>query len=91
MSATGPTWRRVADLSFQALDEETLVISPSRREVHLLSETAGRVWQLCASPRTLEEVVTELAEVYDASQNDLRRDVSALLDVLRDKNLVVSR
>jgi hypothetical protein len=90
MSAANATWRRVADLPFQTLDEETIVINPRRREVHLLNETATRVWQLCASPRTVDDLVTALGEEYDASADDVRRAVAELVDGLRDKSLLVS-
>jgi hypothetical protein len=88
--AAGATWRRAADLPFQTLDEETLVVDPSRREVHLLNETASRVWQLCASPRTLDDLVAALGEEYDAPADDLRRGVTELLEGLRDKSLLVT-
>ena len=38
------SWRRDAELPFQKLDEETIVVDPRRREVHLLNETAARIW-----------------------------------------------
>jgi hypothetical protein len=85
----GATWRRIADLPFQTLDEETLVIDPSRREVHLLNETASRVWQLCASPRTLDDLVATLGEEYDAHPDDLRRGILELLTGLEEKRLLV--
>jgi hypothetical protein len=88
--AANATWRRVAELPFQTLDEETLVVDPSRREVHLLNETATRVWQLCESPRSIDELVAVLAEEYDAPADDLRRGVTELVEGLRDKSLLVS-
>ena len=87
--AAGARWRRVADLPFQTLDEETLVVDPLRREVHLLNETATRVWQLCASPRTLDDMVSALADEYDAAVDDLRQDVVQLLEGLCEKSLLV--
>ena len=71
------------------MDEETLVIDPSRREVHLLNETASRVWQLCASPRTVDELVAALGEEYDAEPDDLRRGIIELLAGLEEKSLLV--
>jgi hypothetical protein len=88
--ATDGRWRRVADLPFQTLDEETLVVNPARREVHLLNDTATRIWELCASPRTVDEVVAKLADEYDAPAEDLRRAVVELFDGLRDKSLIVN-
>jgi hypothetical protein len=91
MAATNATWRRVSDLPFQTLDEETIVIDPAKREVHLLNETASRVWELCASPRTVDDLVARLGDEYDVSADDLRRAMVELLDGLHGKRLVESR
>jgi hypothetical protein len=87
MSTADATWRRVGDLPFQTLDDETIVVDPARREVHLLNETATRIWELCASPRTVDDLVAGLSAEYDVSGEDARRAVVELLDGLRDKRL----
>jgi hypothetical protein len=90
MPTANTTWRRVTDLPFQTLDEETIVINPARREVHLLNETATRIWELCASPRTVDDLVAGLSDEYDVPAEDVRRAIVELLDGLRDKRLFES-
>lgn len=88
MSEADVMWRRVADLPFQRLDEETVIVNPAQREVYLLNESASRVWELCASPRTIEDLVAGLDEEYDVSSEVLREAVSNVLVGLLNKRLV---
>ena len=78
-------WRRDNALPFQRLEEDTIVVDPKRREVHLLNETAARVWELLEAPRTLDEIVAELADEYDAPDDELRSGVSELIAELAEK------
>jgi PqqD family protein of HPr-rel-A system len=87
---TTATWRRDPGLPYQQLDEETIVVDPARREVHLLNATAARVWELCETPRSLEDLVSELAEEYEAPEDELRTSVAELLAVLGERRLVIA-
>lgn len=82
------TFKRDPGLPYQKLDEETIVVDPRSREVHLLNETAARVWELLASPRSLDELAATLGEEYDAPADDLRAGVEEVLAGFRDKGLL---
>jgi PqqD family protein of HPr-rel-A system len=82
------TFKRDPGLPFQKLDEETIVVDPRSREVHLLNETAARIWELLASPRSLDELVATLGEEYDAPAGELRPEIEELLSGFQDKGLV---
>lgn len=84
------TWRRDAELPFQKLDEETIVVDPRRREVHLLNETAARIWELLASPRSLDELTATLGDEYDVAGPELRAAVVECVDGLASKGLVLT-
>ncbi|HEY4394809.1 MAG TPA: PqqD family protein [Polyangia bacterium] len=82
------TYRRDAELPFQTLEEETIVVDPKTREVHLLNDTAARVWELLASARSVDELTAALGEEYDAPADELRAGVEELLQGLADKGLL---
>jgi PqqD family protein of HPr-rel-A system len=82
------TFKRDPELPYQKLDEETIVVDPRSREVHLLNETAARVWELLASPRSLDELAATLGEEYDAPAGELRAGVEEVIAGLRDKGLL---
>jgi PqqD family protein of HPr-rel-A system len=86
------TWRREDALPFQRLDEETIVVDPRSREVHLLNETAARIWELLETSSSVDELVEALGEEYEgASPEDLRREVEAFLGDLGAKGLIAAR
>jgi PqqD family protein of HPr-rel-A system len=83
-------WRRDPELPFQKLEEETIVVDPRRREVHLLNETAARIWELLAAPRSVDELCAALDEEYDAPADEVRAAVSELVGGLEQKGLLVA-
>jgi PqqD family protein of HPr-rel-A system len=82
------TYKRDPGLPFQTLEEETIVVDPKTREVHLLNDTAARVWELLASAQSVDELAAALGEEYDAPPDELRAGVEELLRGLRDKGLL---
>ena len=90
MSAAADTaWRRDPDLPYQKLDEDTIVVDPRRREVHLLNETASRVWELLASPRSIDELVSLLVEEFEAAPDEVRPSIEELLSDLGAKGVLL--
>ncbi len=82
------TFKRDPGLPYQKLDEETIVVDPRSREVHLLNETAARIWELLASPQSLDELAAALGEEYDAPPSELRAGVDEVIGGFRDKGLL---
>lgn len=91
MTTTNETpLRRVSTLPHQKLNDEVLVVDPRTREVHLLNPTATRIWDLLETPHTPDELVAILTAEFDASPEQLRADLDALLGELASKGLVGS-
>lgn len=76
----------------QKLDEETIVVDPRSREVHLLNETAARIWELLETSSSVDELVEALSDEYEgAPPEELRREVEAFLADLSARGLLASR
>ncbi len=84
------TYARDPAVPHQRLDEETIVVDPRTREVHLLNETAARIWELLATPRSLDDLTGALVDEYDAPAEEVRASVEETLAVLRDKGLLAT-
>jgi PqqD family protein of HPr-rel-A system len=82
------TYRRDPGLPFQTLEEETIVVDPKTREVHLLNDTAARIWELLASAQSVDALTAALGEEYDAPAEELRASVEEFLRGLGDKGLL---
>jgi hypothetical protein len=87
--ATPPSaWRRDPGVPFQQLEEETVVVDPSRRQVHLLNDTAARIWDLLSTPQSVTDLVTALGEEYEAPEDELREAVEEAVRDLGEKGLL---
>jgi PqqD family protein of HPr-rel-A system len=83
------TWRRDPALPFQRMDEEAIVVDPRTREVHLLNETAARIWDLLETTHSLEELCATLADEYEGVPPEaLRTEVGAFVTDLGGKGLL---
>jgi PqqD family protein of HPr-rel-A system len=84
------TFKRDPGLPYQKLDEETIVVDPRSREVHLLNETAARIWELLESPHSVDELAAALGQEYDAPAGELRAGVEEVVGGFRDKGLLAA-
>jgi PqqD family protein of HPr-rel-A system len=84
------TYARDRGVPHQKLDEETIVVDPRTREVHLLNETAARIWELLASPCSIDDLTATLSDEYDAPADEVRGAVEETLSTLRDKGLLAA-
>jgi PqqD family protein of HPr-rel-A system len=92
MSEETKSFRREDALPFQRLDEETIVVDPRSREVHLLNETAARIWELLETASSVDELVEALRDEYEGAEpEELRREVEAFLSDLSARGLLASR
>ncbi len=84
----GTTWQRDPSLPFQAMEEEVIVVDPGTRQVHLLNATAARIWTLLLRAHSLGELVAALEEEFEATPDELRAEVQALLAEMTEKHLL---
>jgi PqqD family protein of HPr-rel-A system len=86
------SWRRDPSLPFQRMEEEAIVVDPRQRSVHLLNETAARIWELLEAAHSVDDLVEALADEYEgASPEELRREVEAFVADLSGKGLLTAR
>jgi PqqD family protein of HPr-rel-A system len=86
------SWSRDPALPYQRMDEEMIVIDPRAREVHLLNETAARIWDLLETPASVDELCAALADEYEgATPEALRAEVEGFVKDLSGKGLLAAR
>lgn len=72
--STEALWRRVG--------ADVLVTTPADEEVHELSGGASAVWEQLRTPRTLVDLVDDLATAHGAEPPDIEAQVEGCLDTL---------
>jgi hypothetical protein len=82
------TLRRGKDILFRQLDDELLAIDSQAGYCYSLNETAGRVWELIATPISLDAICAQLRQEYAVDEQACHREVTTLLQRLCDAGLV---
>jgi len=80
--------RRGKDIPFSQLDDELLAIDSQAGYCYSLNETAGRIWDLIATPLTFDAICAQLRNEYTVDEQTCRAEVTALLQGLFDAGLV---
>lgn len=92
MPVIGRTYSRVGHLPFRRLDDETVVLNPSNREVHVLNGTGSRIWELLAIERSVPELVRALETDgrFEVEDEIIAGDVAVFVAELVRKGLVTT-
>jgi hypothetical protein len=73
--------RRKDVLAAAALDELVLY-DPQSNEAMGLNVSGSALWSLCDGTRSVDEILPELAEMFDSRPDDIRGDVERILEEL---------
>jgi hypothetical protein len=87
-----PTYCRRQRLPFRKLDDQTVILNPRGRDVHILNGTGTLIWELLSEGRSAEELVALLngPRPFDADTLEMASDVAGFLAELTAKGLVVA-
>jgi len=80
--------KRGKEILFSQLDDALLAIDADDGYCYGLNETAGRVWEIIATPQPVAAVCTQLCNEYTVDETTCLREVIALLQHLIAAGLV---
>ena len=67
---------------------DTFVMDVERSELHDLNAVGGRIWELIDGRRSVAEIVDALTAEFEVDRSRAENEVSAYLDILREKGLI---
>lgn len=76
------------DIAARVIDGTAYLMDPTAGELHALSAVGTRIYELIDGQRTVEVIVAELLEEFDADRELVEKDALAFLDELESKGLV---
>lgn len=83
-------YRQKTRLLSAAVGDQVIMMSVELGRYFNLNPVAGRIWQLLATPCSLDRIVAELAPIYDAPEETIRAEVAGFLDRLEREGLLDS-
>lgn len=84
-------YRVSSDVLAAKLAGETVLLDMTSRHYFQLNATAARVWDSLERDRTIEEIVADLCEAFDAPRDVVEAEAHELIASLVARNLVSER
>lgn len=70
------------------LGGEVIILGLDDSIYYGLTDAGVRIWELVQTPRTVEEILTAMADEYDVDRDRLEADLNALLADLHSRGLI---
>ncbi len=83
------TIRPAAQVIAKVVGDELVLLDLERGVYYGLNEAGARIWQLLAEGGSIAVVAARMAEEFDVAPEEVERDVLALVEELRERELVV--
>lgn len=80
---------RSSEAAFQHLRDETVVVLPRTRTLHVLNPTGRLLWEALETPRTPADLAGLLAEAYEVDYGRAEADVLAWAAELKRQRVLV--
>ena len=79
----------IPNLIWRVLNEETVVVSPVDGKYCVLNGSGTVIWQLLVENCSLAGIEEHLAEYYEISREQARKDITLFLSDLQRRGLLV--
>ncbi|MDG0791772.1 lasso peptide biosynthesis PqqD family chaperone [Cohnella ginsengisoli] len=70
------------------MDGEKVMLSVQKGKYYNLGEVGGRIWDLLASPCTVQQLIDNLLAQYEVEPETCRAHVASFLDTLWSEGLI---
>lgn len=84
-------YRQAPGIPARNVEGVMAVITPRSSEIHRLNPTATVIWDRCQDGATREQLIEALAEVFQASEGQLRQDVDLFLTEALQKGILITQ
>mgnify|MGYP005993576223 FL=1 len=72
----------------QEIDDETIILDSVTQEYFSLNEIGKVIWDLLSESIKLEDIKTEMLEMYEVEESQLENDILNFIKALEEKGLI---
>lgn len=69
-------------------DDGIVIVDPTAGKVRVLNPVGSEIWKMLHDHKSLDEMQTEVAAIYDVSAEQARDDIRRFLDDLETRGLI---
>jgi len=78
-----------ADAVYNRIGEESVLINMKTNQIYELNQTGARFWELLCAGHDRSEIQQLMLQEFDVAEDDLNREIEAMLISLKDKGLIL--
>jgi Coenzyme PQQ synthesis protein D (PqqD) len=79
---------RADDVLLTRAGDQGVLVDETSGNVHVVNDTAARIWELCEGSPTVEDLLEAMTGEYAVSDEELRADLEVVLRTFSDLELV---
>lgn len=72
----------------QEIDDEIIILDSLTKEYFAINEIGKVIWNLMSQSKKLEDIKTEMLELYEVEENQLENDILNFIKALEEKGLI---
>lgn len=72
----------------QEIDDEIIILDSLTKEYFAINEIGKVIWNLMSQSKKLEDIKTEMLELYEVEENQLENDILNFIKTLEEKGLI---
>jgi hypothetical protein len=77
------------DIAWRRVGEEVVVVNLRTNRIYSLNHTGARLWELLSAGHDREAAEAALMTEFDVDEDELRREVAAVLEELGKEGLIL--
>jgi Coenzyme PQQ synthesis protein D (PqqD) len=89
MMTLGSCPKRAEQVIAQKASSDVLLFNIEDGNYYSLNEIGGKIWELCDGKHSVAQVIALVASEYETSTEEVQKDVTDLLDNLKNGKLIV--
>ena len=79
-------------LAYKTIGSETIILDTKlNQEVHQLNELASFIWNLCDGQHEVGDIISEVCEEFEVTEEIARTDVESFIVELQSKSLLFDK
>lgn len=77
-------------VTYTQIDDGIVVLNIENGQYYGLNSTASYIYELLdKEPRTMEGLISDMVKEYDVAEDILRKDISAVIDTMKERGIVL--
>jgi hypothetical protein len=76
------------DVVHTEVEQHTMLMSIELGKYYSLSPVGTRIWQLLEEPQSISQLLEQLQEEFDVSEDECRKDLTFVLEQLEERLLL---